>query len=140
MKRQSWHWYKKESPSGRILLGTVHGDVHDLGKNIFGMLLTSHGFDVVDLGVDIEPEVFVEKAIEVQPDIIGLSGLITASFESMKETVNAINKETAKQGQKFPILIGGGFITEDVSNYVGADYWMTDAMAGVRLCEDLLKK
>jgi len=128
----------KQLPSGKILLGTVHGDIHDLGKNIFGMLLTSHGFEVIDLGVDVEPEIFAKKAIEVQPDLVGLSGLITASYESMKRTTATIRAETEKQGLFIPILIGGGFITQEVCKYVGADYWMNDAMAGVRLCEELI--
>lgn len=130
---------KNEKPSGKILVGTVHGDIHDLGKNIFSMLLASHGFEVIDLGVDVEPELFAQKAIELRPDIIGLSGLITASFEGMKETIQTIRAETAKSEISIPILIGGGFITSEVSRYVEADFWINDAMAGVRLCEDILK-
>ena len=126
--------------SGRVLVGTVSGDIHDIGKNMFGMLLSCHGFDVIDLGVDVPSDVFAAKAIEVEPDIVGLSGLITASFETMKETVAALRAQASAYHLSFPIIIGGGMIDEQVCQYVGADYWMPDAMAGVRLCEELLKK
>ncbi len=126
--------------SGRVLIGTVSGDIHDIGKNIFGMLLTCHGFDVIDLGVDVPTDVFAARAIEVRPDIVGLSGLITASFESMKETVTALRARAGELELSFPIVIGGGMIDDQVRQYVGADYWMPDAMAGVRLCEGLLSK
>lgn len=125
--------------SGRVLVGTVSGDIHDIGKNMFGMLLSCHGFDVTDLGVDVSPEIFANKAIEVKPDIVGLSGLITASFETMRDTVTALHAQAKAHKLSFPIIIGGGMIDDQVCQYVGADYWMPDAMAGVRLCEELLK-
>lgn len=124
--------------SGRVLVGTVSGDIHDIGKNMFGMLLSCHGFDVIDLGVDVPPDVFAEKVVETKPDVVGLSGLITASFEMMKETTKTLRKEAKKRNLSFPIIIGGGMIDNQVCQYVGADYWMPDAMAGVRLCEELL--
>lgn len=123
---------------GRVLVGTVSGDIHDIGKNIFGMLLSCHGFDVIDLGVDVRPDVFAAKAIETKPDIVGLSGLITASFEMMKETITALRNEAHKHKLTFPIIIGGGMIDDQIRQYVGADHWTPDAMAGVRLCEELL--
>jgi len=126
--------------SGRVLVGTVSGDIHDIGKNMFGMLLSCHGFEVLDLGVDVPPDVFAAKAVEIKPDIVGLSGLITASFETMKETVTALRDQAKEHQLSFPIIIGGGMIDDQVNQYVGADYWMTDAMAGVRLCEELLGK
>jgi methanogenic corrinoid protein MtbC1 len=124
--------------SGCILVGTVSGDIHDIGKNILGMLLSCYGFTVVDLGVDVPPADFAAKAVEIRPDIVGLSGLITASFEKMKETVQMLRAESAQNNLSFPILIGGGMIDEQVCQYVGADYWSRDAMAGVRLCQRLL--
>lgn len=124
--------------SGRVLVGTVSGDIHDIGKNMFGMLLACHGFEVIDLGVDVPPDVFAAKAIETKPDIVGLSGLITASFETMKETISALREEALRHGLAFPVIIGGGMSDNQVRQYVGADYWMPDAMAGVRLCEELL--
>lgn len=126
--------------SGRILVGTVSGDIHDIGKNMLGMLLTCYGFEVIDLGVDVPPIEFASKAIAIQPDVVGLSGLITASFEMMKETVSVLRVEAAKHELSFPILIGGGMIDDQVCQYVGADYWLRDAMAGVRLCQNLLAK
>ena len=125
---------------GRVLVGTVSGDIHDIGKNMFGMLLSCHGFGVIDLGVDVPPDMFAAKAVEIKPDFVGLSGLITASFEMMKETIVALRSEAKKHRLSFPIIIGGGMIDDQVCQYVGADYWVPDAMAGVRLCEDLLRK
>jgi methylmalonyl-CoA mutase cobalamin-binding domain/chain len=124
--------------SGCILVGTVSGDIHDIGKNMVGMLLTCYGFTVIDLGVDVPPAEFAAKAVEIKPDVVGLSGLITASFEMMKETVSVLRAEAAKNKLSFPILIGGGMIDDQVCQYVGADYWLKDAMAGVRLCQSLL--
>ena len=126
--------------SGHILVGTVSGDIHDIGKNMLGMLLTCYGFTVTDLGVDVAPAEFAAKAVESRPDIVGLSGLITASFETMKETVSLLRQEAAKNKLSFPILIGGGMIDDQVCQYVGADYWLKDAMAGVRLCQSLLAR
>ena len=126
--------------SGRILVGTVSGDIHDIGKNMLGMLLTCYGFTVIDLGVDVPPAEFAAKAVENKPDIVGLSGLITASYENMKVTVTMLRAEAARHRLSFPILIGGGMMDEQVCQYVGADYWSKDAMAGVRLCQSLLGK
>jgi methylmalonyl-CoA mutase cobalamin-binding domain/chain len=127
-----------QSSSGRILVGTVSGDIHDIGKNMLGMLLACYGFAVIDLGVDVPPAEFATKAVELKPDIVGLSGLIAASFAMMKETVFVLRSEAAKNQLSFPIVIGGGMVDEQVCQYVGADYWSRDAMAGVRLCQSLL--
>ena len=127
-----------EKSSGRIMVGTVSGDIHDIGKNMVGMLLSCYGFTVIDLGVDVPPAEFAAKAVELKPDIVGLSGLITASFEMMKQTVSALRVESEKHKLSFPIIIGGGMIDDQVCRYVGADHWLKDAMAGVRLCQNLL--
>jgi methylmalonyl-CoA mutase cobalamin-binding domain/chain len=127
-----------DNSSGCILVGTVSGDIHDLGKNIVGMLLACHGFTVIDLGVDVPPEIFAEKAIEIKPDIIGLSGLITASFEMMKQTITVLREKAAANQISFPIMIGGGLIDDQICQYVGADYWEKDAMSSVRLCQKLM--
>ncbi len=124
--------------SGLVLVGTVSGDIHDIGKNIVGMLLACYGFTVIDLGVDVPPADFTAKAVETKPDIVGLSGLITASFEKMKMTVSLLRVEAQNHGLTFPILIGGGMIDDQVCRYVGADYWVGDAMSGVRLCQRLI--
>lgn len=131
---------KDGGSKGVVLMGTVSGDIHDIGKNMTGMLLSVYGFTVVDLGVDVPPEVFAARAVELKPDIVGLSGLITASFETMKETVQALREKARAGGVSFPILIGGGMIDEQVNQYVGADYWVSDAMSGVRLCQKLMEE
>ncbi len=128
----------KEQTSGVVLVGTVAGDIHDIGKNIAGMLLSCYGFTVIDLGVDVPPAVFAVRALETHPHIVGLSGLITASFDSMKSTVKALRAMAQEQRRSFPIVIGGGMIDEQVCRYVGADYWVNNAMDGVRLCQRLL--
>lgn len=125
---------------GCVLLGTVTGDIHDIGKNLVGMLLACYGFNVIDLGVDVPPETFVTQAAEVKPDIVGLSGLLTASFDGMKETVVLLRDEAKKSGLSFPILIGGGLINDQICQYVNADYWVPDAMSCVRLCQNLLSQ
>jgi len=127
-----------QKSSGCILVGTVSGDIHEIGKNMAGMLLTCYGFNVIDLGVDVPPAEFAAKAVENKPDIVGLSGLITASFEMMKETVLVLRAEAVRNKLSFPILLGGGMVDDQICRYVGADYWVKDAMAGVRLCQNLL--
>ena len=119
---------------GRVLLGTVEGDIHDLGKNIFNMLLGCRSFAVYDLGVNVPPAVFADQVDELQPDIVGLSGLLTSSYDAMRETIDLLRS----RGLRAPIIIGGGQISEEVSRYVGADYWTTDAVAGVEICQRLM--
>lgn len=126
-----------EPAAGRILLGTVQGDIHDIGKNMLGMLLTSHGFAVTDLGVDVPAAEFLRLTLELRPDIVCLSSLITSAHESMRETVALLKSELARRDLKVPIMIGGGLMDQHVFRYVGADYWATDAMDGVRLCRQL---
>jgi methanogenic corrinoid protein MtbC1 len=126
--------------SGLVLIGTVSGDIHDMGKNMLGMLLACYGFTVIDMGVDVPSADFAEKAIEIKPDIVGLSGLITASFEKMKETVAVLREKAAATNVTFTIMLGGGMMDEQVCQYVGADYWEKDAMSGVRLCQELMAK
>ncbi|RLC79909.1 MAG: cobalamin-binding protein [Chloroflexi bacterium] len=122
--------------SGRILLGTVQGDIHDLGKNIVTMLLRCHEFTVYDLGVDVSPAEFAAREREIQPDIVGLSGLLTSSYETMHETVALLRAD----GNQAPIIIGGGQLSEHVCEYVGADFWTTDAVTGIELCQRLMAK
>jgi methanogenic corrinoid protein MtbC1 len=123
--------------AGRVLLGTVQGDIHDLGKNLLLMLLRCHGFTVEDLGVDVPTSAFVAGAQAFHPDVIGLSGLITASYEPMRATVVALRALAEPGRPPIPIILGGQ-IDEQVCRYTGADYWTTDAMEGVRLCQRLV--
>lgn len=124
--------------SGVILLGTVEGDIHDIGKNNLSLLLTSYGFTVYDLGVDVPPNEFLRQAVSRQPDIIGLSGLLTSSYDSMRRTVQLLRSAQDSKVVKTPIIIGGNQLNEQVCQYVGADAWVNDAMSGVRWCQRLL--
>lgn len=124
--------------SGRILLGTVQGDIHDIGKNIQAMLLSCHGFTVYDLGVNVPPAQFFAEAQRVRPDIVGLSGLLTSSYDAMRATVALFRDGPVQDLSHIPIIIGGTSVNEQVCQYVGADYWIVNAMEGVRLCQRLL--
>ena len=126
--------------SGHILLGTVQGDIHDIGKNIFETLLRSHGFTVTDLGVDVPPAQFMEEALRLKPDMIAFSGLLTVSYDSMKETIGRIKKLEDQSVARTPLIIGGGMVNAMVCAHVGADYWATDAMVGVQLCKQIIKE
>jgi len=123
--------------AGRVLLGTVQGDIHDIGKDMVGLLLTCYGFTVIDLGVDVAPEVFVEQVTLHKPDVVGLSGVLTASHAVMRETVGLLRARARDAGLTFPIVIGGGMIDDQICRFVGADYWVADAMSGVHLCQRL---
>jgi len=120
--------------SGRVLLGTVEGDIHDLGKNIVNMLLSCHNFVVHDLGVNVSPAAFAAQAAQLQPHLVGLSGLLSSSYDAMHKTV-ALLRGQAYQG---PIVIGGGQLSQQVCDYVAADHWSTDAVTGVELCQRLI--
>ncbi|MFB6354271.1 MAG: B12-binding domain-containing protein [Halobacteriales archaeon] len=118
---------------GTVVVGTVKDDIHDIGKDLVVFMFDLNGFEVHDLGVDVPPEEFVEKVEETDADILALSGFLTAAFESMKETVEAI--EDAGLRDDVRIMIGGGQITEDVNDYVGSDAFETSAPAGVTLAK-----
>jgi methanogenic corrinoid protein MtbC1 len=121
--------------SGKILLGTVENDIHDLGKNIIKLLLSCYKLTVYDLGVDVPPEEFLHQAKKLQPDILGLSGLVTKSYDSMRETIALFRQEK----YLIPIVIGGSQLSKEVFQYTGADYWVNKADVGVKLCLRLLK-
>lgn len=118
---------------GKIVLGTVFGDIHDIGKNIVRFMLETNGFKVYDLGIDVSKEKFVEKIKEVNPEIVALSGFLTLAYDSMKETIEEIKK--AKLRDKAKIMIGGGQIDESIRNYVGADAYGKDAIEAVALAK-----
>jgi len=120
---------------GKIVLGTVKDDIHNIGKDIFKAFVEAAGFEVIDIGVDVPVEKFVEAVKTNNPDIIGMSCLITAGISSMKKTIEAI-KEAGVTGAK--IIIGGGRVDENVRQLVGADAWADDAAKGVRLCRELI--
>lgn len=116
---------------GTILLGTVHGDLHDIGKNIFRSMSEAAGFKVVDIGIDVDVEEFVAKAREIKPQIIGMSGVLTLAIDSMKETVEGL--KTA--GIDAKIIIGGNPVTKEACEFVGADAFTTNAAEGVKICQ-----
>jgi methanogenic corrinoid protein MtbC1 len=126
--------------SGTVVLGTVAGDIHDIGKNLFGTSLRGFGFKVIDLGVDVSAERFLEEVGRSRPDVVGLSGLIMAAFESMKGTVTLLRAHEAQLGYRPPVILGGAIIDGRVCEYCGADSWSTDAMEGVRICQNLVAR
>jgi methanogenic corrinoid protein MtbC1 len=119
---------------GKVLIGTVHGDLHDIGKNIVSFMLDINGFEVKDIGVDIPVQKFIEEIEAFQPDVVGLSGFLTLAFDSMKETIEAFESQGMRE--KFKIMIGGGQIDETVRNYTGADAFGVNAVEAVGLCKD----
>ena len=118
--------------SGTIVLGTVQGDIHDIGKNVVATLLRCHGFDVVDLGTDVSAETFVRAAAEHKPLILGLSCLLTTAVESMRSIIVALEEAGLRDG--LHIIIGGSVLDHDACRFVGADYWTRDAMDGTAWC------
>jgi len=118
---------------GKIVLGTVAGDIHDIGLNIVDFMLDTNGFEVYNLGVDVPATKFIDKVKETGADVVGLSGFLTLAFDSMKETVGAI--KAAGLREKVKIMIGGGQIDDEVRRYTGADAYGRDAMAAVTLAK-----
>jgi methanogenic corrinoid protein MtbC1 len=118
---------------GKVVMGTVEGDIHDIGKDIVVFMLDVNGFEVLDLGVDVPPQKFVEAIRDSQPQVVGLSGFLTLAFDSMKDTVEAIKKAGLRD--KVKIMIGGGQIDDMIREHTGADAYGKDAMAGVSLAK-----
>ena len=118
----------------KVLIGTVHGDLHDIGKNIVTFMLDINGFEVKDIGIDVPVKTFIDEINQFQPDVVGLSGFLTLAFDSMKETIEAI--QDAGLRDKLKIMIGGGQVDETVLNYTGADAFGTNAIDAVSLCKN----
>jgi len=118
---------------GKVLIATVEGDIHDIGKNIVTMMMEISGFDVKDIGVDVPIGTIIDEAEAFGAEIIGLSGLLTLAFEPMKKVVDALNERGLRD--KYKVIIGGGQLDEQVRTYTGADAFVTDAVAGVNLCK-----
>lgn len=119
---------------GKVLIGTVHGDLHDIGKNIVSFMLDINGFEVRDIGIDVPAERFVEEIRAWRPDVVGLSGFLTLAFDSMKETVEAI--ESAGLRDSVHIMVGGGQVDETVRGHTRADAFGTNAVEAVGLCKE----
>jgi 5-methyltetrahydrofolate--homocysteine methyltransferase len=118
---------------GKVVIGTVQGDIHDIAKDIVVFMLDINGFEVFDLGVDVPPYAFVEKVQEVDATILGLSGFLTLAYDPMKATIE--NLQQAGLGQEVKVMIGGGQIDDYAREYCGADAWGPDAMSAVRLAK-----
>jgi 5-methyltetrahydrofolate--homocysteine methyltransferase len=119
--------------AGTVVIGTVEGDLHDIGKNIVTFMLEINGFKVVDLGIDVPISNFVDSIKQHKPQVVGLSGFLTLAFDAMKKTVEAIQKAGLRDNIK--IMIGGGQVDETVKNYTGADAFGLNAMDAVSLCK-----
>ncbi len=121
-----------------ILLGTIAGDIHDLGKNLFAVLARYHGFEVSDLGVDVAPETFVSEAKKTGPDLIGISCVLTTSLPDLKSAVELLKVGFSRS--RPPVVIGGTCIDEQICRHVRADHWARDAADGVRKCRQLVRE
>jgi 5-methyltetrahydrofolate--homocysteine methyltransferase len=119
--------------AGKVVLGTVKGDLHDIGKNLVGMMCEGAGFEVKDLGKDIAPEAFVEAVKEFEPDVLGMSALLTTTMRTMQHTINAL--EEAGVRDKVKIMIGGAPVTQSFAEYIGADGYAANAAAAVELAK-----
>ncbi|CAA7600601.1 Methyltransferase cognate corrinoid protein [Acididesulfobacillus acetoxydans] len=122
--------------AGKVVLGTVKGDLHDIGKNLVGMMLESAGFTVVNLGVDAGPDKFLQAIKEHKPGIIGLSALLTTTMLSMKDTIEVLKEEGLRD--KVKVIIGGAPISQDFADEIGADGFAPDAASATDLCKKLL--
>ncbi len=120
--------------AGSVIVGTVAGDIHDIGKDLVIGMLKANNFEVHDLGVDVKPEVFIEKFKETNSPVMALSGLLTVAFDAMKEVIALLEKEGLRD--KVKVMVGGGPVNEDVCIYTGADDWGADAQVAVKLAKE----
>lgn len=121
---------------GKVLIGTVKGDLHDIGKNLVSMMLEGAGFTITDLGVDVSPDSFVQKAKEVEPDIVALSALLSTTMPSMPKTIDALEKAGIRA--KVKVMIGGAPVTDKYAHEIKADSYASDAGSAVSKAKDLL--
>ena len=119
---------------GRVVLGTVRGDIHDIGKDIVGFVLDVNGFEVTDLGINVSEEKFVTAVRERQPQVLALSGFLSLAFDSMKSTIEALEEAGLREGVR--VIIGGGQMDETVRQFTGADAYGEDAMAAVAFAKN----
>ena len=119
---------------GKVVIGTVKDDIHDIGKDLVVGMIRSAGFDVTDLGVDVPAERFVEAVKETGATVVGLSGLLTIAFDSMRNTIKAL--EDAGLRSNLKIMVGGGPVNEEVCKYTGADAWGNNTQVAVNLCKE----
>lgn len=123
---------------GTVVIGTVENDVHDIGKNIVGMLMRSHGFKVIDLGREVAPSAFLDAAQKEKADIVAMSSLMTTTRPSTRSTIKLFNEVGLREQYKF--IVGGGCITQDWADEIGADGYAPDAASAVEVCKAILAK
>ncbi len=121
-------------PVGRAVIGTVKGDLHDIGKNLVAMMLKGAGFEVCDLGVDVEPEAYLAKAEEIGADIIGMSALLTTTMPGMKNLIDLLEEKGLRD--KYIVMIGGAPVNESFAQEIGADYYTPDAASAAETARD----
>ena len=124
------------TPKGKVLIGTVKGDLHDIGKNLVSMMMEGAGFEITDLGVDVSPENFARKAQEVEPDIVALSALLSTTMPAMRQTIEALHKAGIRE--KVKVMIGGAPVTEKYAQEIEADSYASDAGSAVNKAKNLL--
>ncbi len=125
-------------PAGRIILGTVKGDLHDIGKNLVGSMLEGGGFEVIDLGIDVSPERFVEATGSNKPDILALSALLTVTMPEMKKVIEALSQAGIRNQVK--VLVGGAPVTQAFADQIGADGYGANASSAVTVARSLLRQ
>ena len=125
-------------PIGKAVIGTVKGDLHDIGKNLVVMMYKGAGFEVIDLGVDVEPATFIEKAEEVGADVIGMSALLTTTMQNMKETIDQLNEKGLRE--KYIVMIGGAPINDSFAEEIGADFYTADAASAAEVAKEVVEK
>jgi 5-methyltetrahydrofolate--homocysteine methyltransferase len=124
--------------AGKVVLGTVAGDLHDIGKNLVGMMMESAGMNVIDLGVDIAVEAFAQAVREHKPEVVALSALLTTTMPAMKETIELLMEEGLKDSVK--VIVGGAPVTQDFADEIGADGWASDAASAKDLALEMADK
>ena len=132
------HLLGEKTSAGKVIIGTVEGDVHDIGKTVVIALLTANGFEVIDLGTEVPASKFIEKINELKPDIIGMSALLTTTMQKMKEVIEALEKNNLRERVK--VLVGGAPVTQEFASKIGADAYGKDADAAVKRAKELLSK
>ena len=125
-----------QKSQGKILLGTVKGDLHDIGKNLVGMLIESGGLEVINMGVDVSAEDFIDAIIEHEPDILALSALLTTTMPAMQDIIELLEEEELRD--KVKVIIGGAPVSREYADTIGADGYAPDAGSAVELCKQLL--
>jgi len=125
-------------PVGKAVVGTVKGDLHDIGKNLVVMMYKGAGFEVIDLGVDVDPETFIAKAEEVGADVIGMSALLTTTMQNMKDTIDLLKEKGLRD--KYIVMIGGAPINDAFAEEIGADYYTSDAASAAEVAKAAVEK